>query len=92
MMEKDLSQERRPGFSGMGRLATSLYILLGLAAIFPLIALTGCGGSGGTYTIQDGDMWLTIAQRFNTTMDAIFGLNKIQDRIHIYSGMTIKIP
>ena len=47
MMEKDLSRERRSKFSGMGQLATSLYTLLGLAAIFLLIALTGCGGSGG---------------------------------------------
>jgi len=46
-MEKDLSRERRSEFSGMGQLATSLYTLLGLAAIFLLIALTGCGGSGG---------------------------------------------
>ena len=54
-MEKDLGRERRSGFSRMGRLVTSFYILLGLAAILPLVALTGCGGgSSGVANVASG--------------------------------------
>lgn len=38
----------------MGRLAPYLIILLGLAAILPLIALTGCGGGGGSHSGGSG--------------------------------------
>jgi len=46
-----------------------------------------------TYVVQSGDTLFTIAQRFNTTVDAIISVNpQITDPNIIFPGQTIEIP
>ena len=44
------------------------------------------------YQIQPGDSLFKIAQRFETTVEALQSLNGIGDRDHIVSGQTILLP
>ncbi|MDR0840151.1 MAG: peptidoglycan-binding protein [Christensenellaceae bacterium] len=57
-------------------------------------ALTAYMGGGSTinYTVQPGDTLWLIAQRFNTTVDAILQLNPHTDPNLIYPGEVLKIP
>lgn len=44
------------------------------------------------YVVQDGDSLLAIALRFNSTVDEIKKLNKIENENSIYVGQPLKIP
>lgn len=44
------------------------------------------------YIVQPGDTLYSIAQRFNTTVDAIVRQNQIFDPNRIYPGQTLQIP
>ncbi|MBZ0287890.1 MAG: LysM peptidoglycan-binding domain-containing protein, partial [Anaerolineae bacterium] len=46
----------------------------------------------GTYTVVRGDTLARIAQRFNTTWQAIASLNNIANPNLIYAGQVLKIP
>jgi LysM repeat protein len=44
------------------------------------------------YTIQDGDMWTSIAAKFHTTPERLWEMNNVVDTDRILSGQTIKVP
>ena len=54
----------------------------------------GAGDAYSNYVIKDGDTLWSIAQRFNTTWQFIYNLNrdKISNPDKIYPGMLIKVP
>jgi LysM repeat protein len=49
-------------------------------------------GSSNTYTVQQGDTLGEIAQRFDTTVQAIVSLNDLADADSIVVGQTLKLP
>jgi LysM repeat protein len=44
------------------------------------------------YTVKSGDVLWKIAQRYNTTVEKLAGLNNIQPPYYIYIGQTLRIP
>lgn len=45
-----------------------------------------------TYTVKAGDTLTHIAQRYNTTVEAIVASNGIKNKNFIYIGQVLKIP
>ncbi|MFQ5576716.1 MAG: LysM peptidoglycan-binding domain-containing protein [Anaerolineae bacterium] len=49
-------------------------------------------GGGGTYVVQPGDTLLTIAVRFNTTIQALLSANNLANPDLIYVGQELRVP
>lgn len=64
-------------------------------AVLPDVLIVGQNDapiSGGTYTVQDGDTLLAIADQFGTTVDAIINANEGLDASTLQVGQEITIP
>jgi len=71
------------------------YVYVNQRLVIPTTGLTGQPGYGsqhGYYTVQAGDTLGTIAQRFNTTAQALVVANNLSDANAIRAGQVLNVP
>lgn len=68
-------------------------VLLGVLATTPGSAAASSQECGGSYVVQEGDSLTSIAEQFDTTVDAILACNPdIEDPDFIFAGQELAIP